>query len=207
MNWLPRLSLVFLCVLLHACGPDKDMPIDDAGTLAYVTLDAELTQFRVDFNDMSDKVRLVFISGPSCGICLRGLDDLNRAIVASIQDDPRVHTMVLHVPTLGAEEKHAAASVPLMYGPRVSHYWDPTGHSGQEFQEALGIDFYAWDVWMIYPPGAGWQDAQPPPAPDYWEHQLGPLPEETKLDAGRFAGRVREAINKDLRRRTRSASP
>lgn len=193
---MKSLSMHILCLLagvVAGCGAESPTPIETNEPL-YVTLDDDLTQFKADFNAMTDKVRLVFISGPSCGICLRGLDDLDRAIVASVQDDPRIHTMVLHVPTLGAEEKHAAASVPLMYGPRISHYWDPSGHSGQEFQKALDIPFYAWDVWMIYQPGDGWVAGQAPPAPDYWEHQLGPLPKETTLDAQRFAGKVRERL-------------
>jgi hypothetical protein len=108
-------SLVFL---LAACSPET--PIATAGSEAlpaYVTLDSNLTQLKADFNSTSNKLRLVFISGPSCGICLRGMDDLNRSIVASLQNDPRVHTFVVYVPALGAEEKHVQAAIPLMTGP------------------------------------------------------------------------------------------
>lgn len=192
---LERLTYAML-VLLMACAPETPTS-GDLGTTEeqlYATLDEDLTQLKAEFNAMTNKVRLVFISGPSCGICLRGMDDLNQSIVASVQEDPRVHTFVLYVPTMGAEEKHAAAAIPLLLGPRVTHLWDPRGRSGLEFQEALGIQAYAWDVWMIYEPGARWDQDQPPPAPGYWEHQLGSLPKETLLEPSRFADAVNERL-------------
>lgn len=191
----PIFSLLLL-LMLTACTSEAPTSQNGQGegSLPYVTLDDDLTQLKVDFNAMADKVRLVFISGPSCGICLRGMDDLNEAIVASIQNDPRIHTFVLQVPTLEAEEKHAAAAVSLMPGPRVNHYWDPGGRSGLEFQKALNIDRYAWDVWMMYDPGAHWEPESPPPPPDFWQHQLGGLPNDNRLDAGQFASVVRARL-------------
>ena len=184
--------LVFaLVMLLAACSPESPTSnVDAAGKPVYITLDRELTQLRSDFNAMTDKVRLVFISGPSCGICLRGMDDLNESIVASLQGDPRIHTLVVYVPTLGAEEKHVAAAVPLMQGPRINHYWDKEGDSGLEFQQALGIPMYAWDVWMIYEPGARWEPGAVPPAPAFWQHQLPSLPKNQLLDADEFAEEI-----------------
>ena len=116
-----RMTFV-LTLLLAACAQEAPTPTTNvAGKPAYITLNEDLSQLKADFNAMTDKVRLVFISGPSCGICLRGMDDLNEAIVASLQNDPRIHTFVLYVPTLGAKEKHVAAAVPLMQGPRINH--------------------------------------------------------------------------------------
>ena len=191
----PIFSLLLL-LMLAACAPEAPTTqhVDKAGKPPYVILDDNLTQLKADFNAMTDKVRLVFISGPSCGICLRGMDDLNEAVVASIQNDPRIHTFVLQVPTPNAEEKHAAAAVPLMPGPRVNHYWDPVGRSGLEFQEALSIAQYAWDVWMMYEPGARWEPEVPPPPPKFWQHQLGALPDDNRLDAGQFASVVRARL-------------
>ena len=195
MNNLLRSVFVFLTFIVSACSPDKVTTTDESGRPAYVTLDAGLTQLKADFNAMTDKVRLVFISGPSCGICLRGMDDLNESIVASIQNDPRIHTLVLQVPTLGAEEKHAAAAVPLMPGPRVNHYWDPEGNSGVEFMKPLGIEVYAWDVWLVYEPGARWEEGAHPPPPAFWQHQLGSLPDESRLDPEEFATVVRQKLS------------
>ena len=192
MKMISLRSVAAMCVLVAACTPDVPAPVVRS---SYVSLDEELTQFKEDFNAMSDKLRLVFISGPSCGICLRGMDDLNRSIVASKQDDPRIHTMVLYVPALGANEEHARAAVSLLPGPRVSHYWDGSGNSGLEFQKTLGIPMYAWDVWMIYEPGAQWEEASVPPPPAFWQHQLPSLPKDQKLDAEEFAAAVTERLS------------
>jgi hypothetical protein len=184
-------------LMLAACSPEASKPATDgAGEPPYVTLDADLAELKADFNAMSDKVRLVFISGPSCGICLRGMDDLNEAIVGSVQNDSRIHTFVVYVPTLGAEAKHVAAAVPLMQGRRVSHYWDPEGGSGLEFQETLNIEPYAWDVWLMYEPGVRWEPGAAPPAPAFWQHQLPGLPEDQRLDADEFAAVVAGRLNK-----------
>jgi hypothetical protein len=57
----------------------------------------------------------------------------------------------------------------------------------------MDVDMYVWDFWTIYGPDARW-DGVLPPAPDYWEHQLGVtsgrfrgFPREKVLDAERFA--------------------
>ncbi len=184
--------MVCAALTVSACGSEDTALNPDKPP--YVTLDSELTQLKADFNAMSDKVRLVFISGPSCGIRLRGMDDLNEAIVAAIQNDPRIHTLVIQVPALDAQEKHALAAVQLMPGRRVNHYWDPQGETGIVFMDALKIEMYAWDVWMMYEPDTRWEaDASPPP-PDFWQHQLQSLPEEKRLDAEQFAVEVRARL-------------
>ena len=184
------LSYLFLS-LFTACSPDDSAEqAFQSDRPDYYVVDEDLSLIRTDFNAMQDKVRLVFIIGPSCGICLRGMDDLNKSIVKFIQNDPRVHTLAIHVPALNAKAEHVAASIPLLSGPRVTHYWDPSGHTGIEYRETLGIPMYAWDLWLVYEPGARWDDGEPPPYPDYWEHQLPSLPADKKLDAIRFAAEV-----------------
>lgn len=195
-NYL-RLFIYAMALMLAACSQESPTSIVDATTQpAYITLDRELTRFRTDFNAMANKIRLVFISGPSCGICLRGMDDLNESIVADLQGDPRIHTFVVYVPALGAEEKHAAAAVPLMQGPRINHYWDKEGDSGLEFQQALGIPMYAWDVWMMYEPGVRWEQGVAPPEPAFWQHQLPSLPKNQLLDAAEFARVVTASLTR-----------
>lgn len=184
---------------ISACSSDiADSPDANNGKPVYVSVDEDLTQVRADFNAMSDKIRLVFIIGPSCGICLRGMADLNKSIIKHIQNDPRIHTFAIHVPTLGAEEKHVAAAIPLLDGPRVTHYWDSSGHTGLLFQDSLAMDIYAWDIWMLYDPGTTWEEGMPPPLPAYMEHQLPSLPRDLKLDADRFASEVMQRLPADL---------
>jgi hypothetical protein len=164
----------------------SDAPQSQAPT-KYLKLTEDLAQLKADFNAADDKIRLVFVSGPSCGIRLRGLDELNRSIVASLQKDPCVHTFVIHVPTLGAEEEHVQASIPLMSGPRISHCWDEVGNSGPGFQESLDIPMCAWDVWMVYGPEQVWESDGPPPKTIFWQHQLPSLPKKLRVDAVAFA--------------------
>jgi hypothetical protein len=153
----------------------------------------DLQQLKDEFNANAGRVRLLFISGPTCGICLRGMADLNDAFIAASQGDNRLVTFVAHVPALGAREEHVAATIPLLQGPRIHHYWEDSGIIGQHFSEVMESEMYVWDFWMIYGPEARW-DGLLPPAPDYYEHQLGVtsggsrgFPREKVLDAERFA--------------------
>ena len=179
--------VIISCTILFAltaCAPEgSEEQAFESDRPNYYVVDEKLSRIKADFNAMDDKIRLVFIIGPSCGICLRGMDDLNESIVKLIQNDPRIHTLAIHVPALGAEEKHVVGSLPLLSGPRVTHYWDPNGTTGLEYTETLDIPMYAWDVWFVYKPGARWEDGELPPYPDYWEHQLPSLPVRKKLCA------------------------
>ncbi|MHC4230335.1 MAG: hypothetical protein ACYSW0_23115 [Planctomycetota bacterium] len=136
-----RFPLTLSCsiVLALTSAEQSEEQVFQSDRPDYYVVEENLVRIKSDFNAMQDKIRLVFIVGPYCGICLRGMDDLNESIVKSIQNDPRIHTLVVHVPTLGAEEKHVIDSIPLLAGPRVTHYWDPNGHTGLEFQETLDI--------------------------------------------------------------------
>lgn len=184
------------CVLAFLAGCNEELQMTAAEDQpTFVALDQRPGQLRKDFNAMTDKVRLLFIVGPSCAVCLRGMDDLDRAIVASLQDDARIHTFVVHVPTLGATEKHVEAAMPLMQGPRVSHYWDPSGDVGREYQVTLDIPMYAWDVWLLYDPGTRWGDQAKPPEPALWQHQLSSLPARPRLDPEAFADAVRQRLD------------
>ncbi len=189
-----NLRVIISCTIvfvLTACAPESsEDQAFQTDRPDYYVVDEDLSRIKIDFNAMEDKIRLVFIIGPSCGICLRGMDDLNESIVKSIQNDPRIHTLAIHVPALGAKEEHVVGSLPLLSGPRVTHYWDPNGITGLEYKKTLDIPMYAWDLWFVYQPGARWEDGELPPYPDYWEHQLPSLPLDKKLDAQRFAAEV-----------------
>ncbi len=112
--------------------------------------------------------------------------DLQEAVVAANQDDERLHTFVVHVPTLGAKEENVPAAMELLDGPRVTHYWNGgRGEVAHQYTETLGIERYAWDVWMAYPAGVTW-DEELPPEPSYWQHQLG-IDQGVPFDAPAFA--------------------
>lgn len=202
-----KISMVAGMLLLSACGdqtsPEEARQIIDITTptaAEYVILDDSLQQLKDDFNAAAGKVRLVFISGPTCGICLRGMADLNDEFLAAAQNDKRLQTFVIHVPTLGAREEHVPDSIPLLDGPNVRHYWEESGIIGSRYQETMDVPMYVWDFWSIYGPDALWQEINPP-MPDYYEHQLGwttgksqGFPREKLLDKVRFAAETEQYL-------------
>ena len=192
-------STIFLVACGLADSPDPAGP--DSTQRNYVVMGDDLQVLKDDFNANQGRVRLVFLSGPTCGICLRGMADLNDEFLAASQNDDRLVTFVVHVPTMGAEEHHAADSIPLLDGPRIHHYWEESGIIGQHYTEVMGVDVYVWDFWAIYGPDAVWEGTLPP-VPDYYEHQLGvssgryrSFPKERVLDAERFAAETKRHLD------------
>jgi hypothetical protein len=200
------LVLVFATALTACSQTDKANESEGGSEAAesagpdYVVMGEDLQQLKDDFNANQGRVRLVFLSGPTCGICLRGMADLNDEFIAESQNEDRLVTFVVHVPTMGAKEHHAADSIPLLNGPRVHHYWEESGIIGQHYTEVMDVDMYVWDFWAIYGPDAVWEGTLPP-VPNYYEHQLGVtsgtfrgFPKELVLDAERFAAETRKYL-------------
>ncbi len=152
----------------------------------HVVLDQSLAILRDEFNAKAGTVRLLFIVGPTCGQCLWGMESIDRALLAE-NSDPRLHTFVVHVPALGAEEKDVEPATQFLTGMNITHYWEDTGVIGDLYgklykDEVVGMAPYSWDVWMIYGPGARW-DGKLPPKPDYWVYLM--------RDAEKFAAKTR----------------
>jgi hypothetical protein len=164
-------------------------PLDDGGK-----------QLRDDFNRAKGSVRLLFVVDPICPGCLRGMDDVNRDLLAVV-DDPRLQTFVVHVPVLGAEAKDIAPAAKLLKNPNVHHYWNPSGSFGRELAKAVNLMqgnelVYAWDVWLVYGPEVTW-DGDYLPKPRLLMHQLRALQGSTeypRLDSKAFAREVREQL-------------
>jgi hypothetical protein len=191
------LKLMILTILLSGCSKDRSESVEKNNNEAkpeYIVLNEDLNQLVNDFNKHKGKLRQLFIVGPTCGICLRGMADLNDEYIQAMQSEPRMQTFVVHVPTMGAEEKDVAPTIPLLSGSRVTHYWDEEGYSGRDFREVLGIDMYAWDVWLLFDPDVIWDIDSLPPQPIFWQHQLGGLPKSQKLDKKIFAKEVKRQI-------------
>lgn len=217
--WEPW-TLTVVALALAACG-EKNDAYDNTNTpsagggarSSLIVMDDDLQELKDHFNANVGRVRLVFLNGPTCGICLRGMADLNDAFVAASQGDDRLVTFVIHVPTMSAKEHHAADSMPLLDGPRIHHYWEESGIIGQRYADTLAVSVYVWDFWMIYGPDAVWEGGLPP-VPEYYEHQLGVtsggsrvFPRELQLDAERFAAKTTEFLELvDTQRFTKDAS-
>jgi len=68
--------------------------------------------------------------------------------------------------------------------PRVRHFYDPGNRSGQAISRSLGWKWVtAWDIYLFYEKGAEWQADHPPP-PTHWMHQLGYLFWDAHLRTG-----------------------
>ena len=62
---------------------------------------------------------------------------------------------------------------------RVQHYWDPDRALGRLLSQTLSLkSTVAWDVYLIYPPDHVW-DAEFPPMPKFWMHQLDEEPSQS----------------------------
>lgn len=198
MKSFTALCLAAGCLLLMACNGQQPAPDaitetpDGQNAAPFIVMDESLAKLKRDFNAAAGNVRLLFLSGPTCGICLRGLSDLNAALLGG-NTDPRLRTFVVHVPTLSANASDAKNSMALIDNPYTRHYWEETGVIGRLYQEAMNMDYYAWDMWFAYGPNVRWE-GKLPPEPDFWMHQLGPLPDDKYLDAEVFAARVNEML-------------
>jgi len=131
------------------------------------------------FNKAHGSVRLVFLIDPICPTCLRGLKDIDTAVLSSHKADPALQTFVIHTPVLGATEANTANTCSIVHNEHVAHYWDPNQELGSLFSSALGMtkdghEIYAWDVWLIYGPNAEWIGHAPPKA-EFLMHQLPDL--------------------------------
>jgi hypothetical protein len=80
--------------------------------------------------------------------------------------------------------------------PRVKYYWDPIAITGVEWQETLGIDQLAWDIYFLYGKDAGWRDI--PDTPDLWMHQLGNLQDRAPfLDEDLLKTSMKKLVDRD----------
>ena len=75
---------------------------------------------------------------------------------------------------------------------RVTQLWDPERKLGELVSRTLGLSETAWDVYLLYPPGAVWE-GRGLPRPSFWMHQLGSdsgADPGNRLDAAEFSDEV-----------------
>lgn len=193
------LSLPISVAALAGCTPGDEGAA--AASPAHAVIDGGDSRLREDFNRHEGAVRLLFVVDPACPGCLRGMDDMNRDLLATT-DDPRLRTFVVHVPVIGATEEDVAPSMKLLQNPHVEHYWDGTGRFGWRLADKLQLHgdderVYAWDVWLLYGPEAVWEEGGPP-APRLLMHQLWQLQDREDipfLDSEVFAKEARELLD------------
>lgn len=171
---------VCFAVLLLSAAAIAAPAVSDGSCKRPVTISAKNdAALRDAFNQAHGSVRLVFLMDPTCPYCLKGLKDLDDAVLSPHASDARLKTLIIHTPVLGATKTDIANTCALVHSKRVTHYWDPNQELGTVFAKALGMQdgdrlIYAWDVWLIYGPDAEWVGDAPPKA-DFLMHQLPSL--------------------------------
>ena len=56
---------------------------------------------------------------------------------------------------MAADNEEAAQTAADWYGdPRLHQTWDPNRKIGELIQRTLGLNRVAWDIYLLYPPGA-----------------------------------------------------
>ena len=82
-------------------------------------------------------------------------------------------TIVYADPDVALSRPLQCGAAALITGGNTTHYWEESGIVGRLYEKPLGIEgIYAWDVWLVYKPGARWDDTAPP-KPDFAMQQLG----------------------------------
>ena len=130
-------------------------------------------------------------------MCRQGASVMQTEVLETI-DDESLRAYIAWVPIL-PDDHHAAAanSSALVSDVRTVQFWDEGRVLSPLFAHVLGLpqDWPAWDVYLAYAPGARWDVS--PPAPAFWQHQLGDLTTAPRLDGDVFAAQLRELLNAD----------
>lgn len=191
---LSALLAVIIGLAVGGCGQKLAAAPQNVG---YTVLSGDDQPLRDDFNRHRNDIRLMFLVDPICPGCLRGLADMGDDLLSGLSAGAPVKVYVVFEPVIGGQANDIPAAAALLRSPTSRLYWNPTGDFGREMSHVLGYWngyrwVYAWDTWLIYPPGATWTDGAPP-KPAFLMHQLGGLPHTAQfphLDGRVFAARV-----------------
>lgn len=151
-------------------------------------------ELREAFNRDAGRVRMLLMLSPRCGICLASARMIQRYVFEEV-DGPGLAGYVVWGPMLGDETaEHADTATAFLNDPRVGHFWTPEHTLATALSDSVGLpaDEPAWDVFLLYPPGAAWGDK--PPKPAVVMHVDRPLPEEQTLDARELHARAAELL-------------
>jgi hypothetical protein len=128
-------------------------------------------EFRDEFNRASDRLRVVALLSPTCGICQKG-QRVVESVFSKYPQDARLRGFVVWLPMLPTDtQQYAGAQAGSFVDSRVSQQWDGERTSGALLAHTLGLKGTAWDIYLLYAPGVRWSGDQPP-TPTFWMHQL-----------------------------------
>ena len=149
-----------------------------------IDLGADVGRLADEFRAAEGEPRLVIVVSPSCLICKVGVRLVDRYVMERT-DDP-LAVFVVWEGILDHDDREAAGqAAALLTDPRVRHYWSAERAAGTAFRRHFeGSEDPVWDVFMLFDPEASWGDA--PPAPDFYMHNNGALPNALRLNGERL---------------------
>jgi hypothetical protein len=163
-------------------------------TSPLVALSDSGEELKASFNRDGDKLRLLVLVSPTCPVCLMTSRLLHRYVLRPL-DDERLRVYLVWGPMQHKETAaDAEQATATLSDPRATHFWTDDEGLARAFQGPLAITGEpAWDTYMIFPPGARWEDG--PPTPAFFMHIDKPLPPEQRFDAHVFAAEVRRRLS------------
>ncbi len=163
----------------------------------FTVLDSNLGDFKSAFNADTGKLRLVMYVSPTCGGCLRGAQQTQETLLATI-DSNELAANVVWAPKNGGREEHVYRVLDLVTDARATQYWDGNGAAVDAYDVMFGIEGRPCaGVFMLYRADAVWE-GNSPPMPDYFEdaharefsRTAGP-----QFDGSRLAKRARQLLD------------
>jgi copper chaperone CopZ len=153
-------------------------------------------ELRAEFNHASDRVRVIALLSPTCGICQKG-QRVVQSVFSKYPKDARLRGFVVWLPMLPSDSKDSAGAQAASFEDgRLMQHWDGDRASGNLLAKTLGLKGSAWDVYLLYAPGVQWTGEQPP-APTFWMHQLreeSGADQRACLNPAVFEGKVAELL-------------
>lgn len=180
------LAAAALAVFLRARG--------DSHRLGGATdLNGSLAPVRSRFNQYLDQPRLVMVLAPACPVCLEGAETVYEDLLPA---HPNLQVLAIWMEALPFDiTRNPARRIETFADqPRMGHFYDMQQVAGDALHERLDWqdDSVPWDVFMLYPSGAVWDEELPEPAA--WFHQR----EEANSSHFRTGNDLTEALRSAL---------
>jgi len=107
-----------------------------------------------------------------------------------------LHGAIIWTPMLVTDSLNAAKEREARFSDsRVQQFWDQDRILGQLLSQTLNLKAaMAWDVYLVYSPNTIW-DAELPPKPNFWMHQLDEEP-SLLLDPARLKHYVQTLLER-----------
>jgi hypothetical protein len=118
---------------------------------------------------------------------------VQRHILNEITDERlRLYVVWLPFHELDVRERAQEDTI-FLSDPRVRHFWAPNLALPEAYKAQLKLEkSLAWDVFLVFPAGAVWND--PVPAPSYLMHNLAELPDAQRLDTLRLGQELQRML-------------